>query len=389
MNEHEDYFDDEAIDLLGRLFEEFWVLREEEPEVYRLIRNREQQLKRYIHDKFGLELTVNQHFIRLEKIPVEPQSWMGIDSFQMQLDYAIFCCVLAYTEQKGLEEQFLLSDITEWIRENYPGEFSLDWTNYQDRRSLVRALSHVETLCLIKKIDGNLDGFMQDEAIEVLYEVTIYARYFMRSYPDDLFLFHTVDELLAQEWKRQSDGLRRKRVYRKLMMTPFVYRTGEDDLDFAYIRNYRNRLREDFEAHTPFRLEVFKNVAMLVLSDPKQRYTLFPDRKAICNVALHTMTLIRDEVENSEITELGTVRMPTARLDGLVRKAKEQYGHGWAKKHRDESPEATASQVTEFWKDWDMALLDEDARFVTIRPSVARFTAVYPADYEQERRVLV
>ena len=39
-----------------------------------------------------------------------------------------------------------------------------------------------------------------NEEQEVLYEVTVYARYFMRSYPDDLFQYETMDEILESEW---------------------------------------------------------------------------------------------------------------------------------------------------------------------------------------------
>lgn len=383
MSERELEFDENAVEALGRLFEQFWILRDEEPEAYLLVRNREQILKRYLQEKFGLELIIHQHFAKLEKIPVEPESWMGIESFQGPMDYAIFCCALAYMEQKGIDEQFLLSDLAERIQELYPGEMPLDWKNYQHRRALVRALKQVLELRLIKTIDGNLEQFQLNDDEEVLYEVTIYSRYFMRSYPDDLYQFDSMEELLMQEWNRQPDDQRRKRVYRKLILTPFVYRKNEEDQDFAYIRNYRNRLRDDFEQHTPFRLEVFKNAAMLSLPDPKKRYTLFPDTKGITDAALHTMAVIRENKEALDITEFGTVRIPRASFDMLVRQTKEKYGHGWSKKHREETPEETAGQIIKVWEEWNMAVWDDETRMLTILPGAARLTAFYPADYEK------
>jgi len=383
MSERELEFDENAVEALGRLFEQYWILRDEEPEAYLLVRNREQILKRYLQEKFGLELIIHQHFAKLEKIPVEPESWMGIESFQGPMDYAIFCCALAYMEQKGIDEQFLLSDLAERIQELYPGEMPLDWKNYQHRRALVRALKQVLELRLIKTIDGNLEQFQVNDDEEVLYEVTIYSRYFMRSYPDDLYQFDSMEELLMQEWSRQPDDQRRKRVYRKLILTPFVYRKNEEDQDFTYIRNYRNRLRDDFEQHTPFRLEVFKNAAMLTLPDPKKRYTLFPDTKGIADAALHTMAVIRENKGTLDITEFGTVRIPRASFDMLVRQTKERYGHGWSKKHRDETPEETAGQIIKIWKEWNMAVWDDETRMLTILPGAARQTAFYPSDFEK------
>ncbi|MFE4521888.1 TIGR02678 family protein [Cytobacillus firmus] len=385
MNEHEEVFDEIAVDALGTLFEQFWILREEEPETYRKIRDREQKLKRYIQEKFGLELTVHQHFIKLEKIPVQPESWMGHQSFVTTMDYAIFCCALAYTEQKAIDEQFLLSNMAEHIQEMYPGEFSLDWTNYQHRRSLVRALKEVLSLKLIKTIDGNLDAFQMSEDEEVLYEISVHSRYFMRSYPDDLVQFRCMEDLLSQEWKRQPDDQRRKRVYRKLMMMPVVHRNGEDDPDFAYIRNFRNRLRDDFEQHTPFRLEVFKNAAMLTIPDMKKKYTLYPDTKGITDAALHTMAVLRDHQKELNISERGIVRMPAAAFEAYVRRTKEQYGHGWGKKHRDETPEETAWEIINLWRDWSMAEWEAESRMLTILPGAARLIGFYPADFESKK----
>lgn len=382
MSLREDLFDEQTSDALAILFEQFWILRDEEPEVYRMIRDRELKLKRYIGEKYGLDLIVHQHFAKLEKIPVEPQSWMGIQAFEEPMDYAIFCCALAYTEQKAVDEQFLLSDLAERSQELYAGDIPLDWTLYQHRRSLVRALKHVIDLRLIKTIDGNLELFQNSEEEEVLYEVTVYSRYFMRSYPDDLFKFDSIEMLIEQEWQRHSEDQRRKRVYRKLMMTPFVYRKSEEDQDFAYIRNFRNRLREDFEQHTPFRLEVFKNAAMLTLPDAKKRYTLFPGSSGIDDVALHTMNIIRAQLHEFSISEFGELRMPMVRFRLTVNEAKEMYGHGWAKKYRDLTIDGLAEEIIALWQSWNMAKVEQHANMLTILPGAARMIAYYPKDYE-------
>src|SRR5690625_5400262 len=104
-------FDEKAQTGLRLLMEKFWVLRRQEPGLYQLIREREKTIKRYVDDKFGFDLIVHQHFIKLEKIPVETKSWMGIQDFQEPRDYAIFCCALAFTEDQSVYDQFLLSDI--------------------------------------------------------------------------------------------------------------------------------------------------------------------------------------------------------------------------------------------------------------------------------------
>lgn len=383
MNAREEHFDERTEEALGLLFENFWVLRAEEPDAYRLIQEREHKLKRYISDKFGFDLIIRQHFIKMEKIPVEPKRWMGIQAFQEPMDYAIFCCTLAFTEQKAVSEQFLLSDLTESIQETYDGDFPLDWTNYRHRKSLVRALKEIAQLKLIQTIDGNVELFQSDGGEEVLYEVTIYARYFMRSYPDDLFRFNSIEEILESEWQRHLDDQRRKRVYRKLMFSPVVHRYGEADADFAYIRNYRNSLRDDLEAHTPFRLEVFKNVAMLTLPERKQRYTFLPDQRGISSVALHMAAYLREE-ENFEVTELGEVRLPRQTFEAIVRQVKERHGHGWSKQHRDETDKETVASLLSMWQEWELAEVDKEQEVIVIRSGAARMIGHYPKDYMKE-----
>src|SRR3954447_23251671 len=91
-------FDEKAIEGMDLLFHHYWILRADHPEWYQLIREREKVLRRYISEKFGLRLIVHQYFIKLEKIPVEPEVWMGIRDFQDPMDYAIFCCALSFLE---------------------------------------------------------------------------------------------------------------------------------------------------------------------------------------------------------------------------------------------------------------------------------------------------
>jgi len=377
-------FDEKTKAALGILFEQFWVLRAQEPLTYQLIREREKGLKRYVSEKFGFDLIVHQHFAKLEKIPVDPKAWMGIQAFTSPKDYAIFCCGLAFTERRSVDEQFLLSTIAEDIQDMYPGEFPLDWTNYQHRKSLVRALKQMVDLSIIKTVDGDVDMFASNQDQEVLYEVTVYARYFMRSYPDDLFKYQTTREILDSEWERHQADTRRKRVYRKLMFSPAVYRESEEDQDFNYIRNFRNRLRDDLEENTPFYLETFKNAALLVLPERKTRYTLFPDQKAIMNIALHFQAYIREHVEAYSINALGEIKLTSAEFTSLIETIKEIYGHGWSKKYRDMTYTSIAEELLQLYKDWEMILVEADTDMLVLKPSIARMVGHYPSDYRLE-----
>lgn len=99
-------FDEKDQQALRLLFNHYWILRSERPEWYQIIREREKVLRRYIDEKFGLRLIIHRYFAKLEKIPVEPESWMGIQQFQEPMDYAIFSCALSFIEGKAIDEQF-------------------------------------------------------------------------------------------------------------------------------------------------------------------------------------------------------------------------------------------------------------------------------------------
>lgn len=379
-------FDEKAKTALRILMEKFWVLRHDEPQMYQLIREREKVLKRYVAEKFGYDLIVHQHFIKLEKLPVEAKSWMGMHEFSEPRDYALFCCALAFTESRSVDEQFLLSEICEDIKDMYPGELPVDWTNYDHRRSLVRVIKQLEKLSILHVVEGEIDHFSMDEQQEVLYEVTIYARYFMRSYPKDLFAYNTIDDILASEWERHAEDERRKRVYRKLFTSPAVYRESEEDPDFAYIRSFRNRLRDDIEAHTMFRFEIFKNAAMLVSEEKKQELTLFPDQKAIMDVALHFAAYLREHQDIYPPDTFGRVRMSEITLTNVVRELHQQYANGWSKQYREGSVKMTMQELIDLLKDWEMLEQVTFTNDYVIKPLIGRLKGYYPKDFSADEQ---
>ncbi|WP_121640177.1 TIGR02678 family protein [Virgibacillus sp. Bac330] len=378
-------FDEKAQTAMRILLEHFWILRSKQPEAYQLIREREKVIQRYVSDKLGFDLIVHQHFIKLEKIPVDTKSWMGIQDFQEPRDYAIFCCALAFTENRTVDEQFLLTEICEDIKDLYPGDLPLDWTNYHHRRSLVRVIKQLEKLSILAVVEGEVDHFALNEEHEVLYEVTVYARYFMRSYPKDLIHYQSKEEILQGEWDRHEavDG-RRKRVYRKLLLSPAVQRQSEDDPDFAYIRNYRNRLRDDLEEHTLFRFEIFKNVALLVAEEKKQELTLFPDQKAIMDIALHLAAYLRDHEDDFQPDTFGNIRISPVAFESLLSSLHEQYGPGWSKQYREGSIKQMQKELTETLKSWEMLQQDTFTKDYIIRPLLGRVVGKYPKKYVEE-----
>ena len=65
-------FDEEDREMAQALLEQYWIIREEQPELYQRLRRREQGLRNYFFDKCGFRLLVTRQFVKLEKIPARP-----------------------------------------------------------------------------------------------------------------------------------------------------------------------------------------------------------------------------------------------------------------------------------------------------------------------------
>jgi len=256
-------FDEAAQEALLLLLENYWILREEQPEQYQLIRQYEPILRNYFFEKCGWRLVQHPQFYKLEKIPAEPEGWMGITDFQQPRDYALLCCVMAFVEEKNVDEQFLLSELCESILALYPHETapdeSLNWENYNHRRSLVRALKFAVETGLVRQVDGDSEQFAMRRESEALYEVTLMARYFLRSYPKDLHQYSSLQELQSAEHfdEEAATGTgRRIRVYRQLLLTPAYNIAKARPEDFLYLRSMHKRLRDELESHTGLQFEL-------------------------------------------------------------------------------------------------------------------------------------
>lgn len=383
MEEREKAFDEKAKEALLALFEKFWILREEEPQLHQKVREREKALRRYVSEKFGYRLIVHRHFAKLEKIPAEPEEWMGIQDFKERLDYALFCCLLAFLESKSVDEQFLLSEVCEEIQGMYPGEGSVDWVNYEHRKSLIRVLQKAKDLRILKVVDGEVEGFASQSSHEVLYEVPVVARYFMRSYPKDFFQYHTISGILEEEWKSAPNDFRRHRIYRQLFLSPVIYRKEKDDPDFYYLRNFRNRLRADVEEHTDFQYELYKNMALLTLPERKSMYTVFPDQKGVSDIILQFSTVLRRNLERFPPNEFGEIRLSKNEFEQLLAECQREFSEGWSKAHRDMTLPQLYKEVLEALIDWKMADV-EDAGMIYIYPLAGRSVGHYPVDFKRK-----
>ena len=148
-----------------------WVLKSENKELYYKIRDAAGEIRKFTSEKMGCHLIENALLVKLEKIPVIPETFMGVQDFTSKEEYAFLCVLLMFLEDKDAGEQFILSQLTEYVAVNMPGE-TVDWTMYTNRRRLIKVLRYAISQKMLKITDGSDDAFMDSDTGEVLYEST-------------------------------------------------------------------------------------------------------------------------------------------------------------------------------------------------------------------------
>ena len=73
-----------------------WVLKAEDKELYYRIRDAIGEVRKFASEKLGCQVTENALMVKMEKIPVVPETFMGILDFSSKEEYAFFCILLMF-----------------------------------------------------------------------------------------------------------------------------------------------------------------------------------------------------------------------------------------------------------------------------------------------------
>lgn len=312
---------------------------------------------------------------------------MGIEEFQRIRDYAKFAVMMAFLEGKMIDQQFLLSELCEEIEAMWPGEAVPDWTKYEERKGLVRVVQYAVSQGIIQVVDGDTGAFPFNQEEDVLYEGTLISRYFLRTYPEDLFAYEGLDDLLEREEAntvRSATEQRRHRVYRKLLFSPVMKREDNEE-DFLYVRNYRNTIQTDIEKMTNLKLEVYKNTAMVTAPERLAILTVFPDKKVVSDLVIQWATMLREDVDEEVIVPdlFGNITLSEGDRERLLKRAKEQFGNGWSKQYKTASLGETRKEVDRMLCHWQLGEMKEDG-FLKVNAAIGRLIGHFPADFLQK-----
>ena len=373
------------------LMENRWVTRKDMPEEYLLIRRLERPLRHFFRDRCGWPLLVTAQFYKLEKIPAQAQSFMGLAPMQSREDYVLLACVLAFLEEYETGGQFLLGELAEALLSYYPKDAftsKLNWEDYSWRKALIRVLKFLAEEKIINIVDDESEGFvsagLKDGVMggEALYEVTSLSRYFLRSFPKELQYYSSLQELAEADFftenteEAQAARQRRQRLYRSLLLSPVLYK-GEDPLDFLYLRNRRERFINDLSDYLGLHYELYQNAALAVSHEQNTWFRdVFPAKfRGLHDIMLHLSHYLRQLPKE-------TLAHPFSQEEWLEHLAAlaEATRSGWTKEYREMKQERLSRELLAEMQAWGMARVGADGS-VTLLSAAFRHEGAYPKKY--------
>lgn len=377
------------MNVLEKLLSNRWFVKAVNKEEYYQVKDEVGKYQNFLSEKLGYHTIVNPYVIKLEKIPAVPENWMGIMEFSEPMEYIFFCLTLMFLEDKEVDGQFILSQLTEFIQSVWKQD-EIDWTFYQNRRCLVKVLKYCVQCGILKVYDGSEDSFKNDSQADVLYLNTGVSRYFMRNFTKDITGFTSPLQFIGDDWVGMDEDrgiIRRQRVYRRLLMTMGMERTEETEEDFAYIRTYgKKNIEKDFAGYFDCELQIYKNQAFLILGEDANMGRCFPDTANLSEIALLCGGLVRQMVEQRELVPdvQDTLYVHKEQFLDMIEKCKQKYQAGFAKMYREMTTKEFCRVVLEYLV--QMEFIEKQENGIRIRPVFCRMAGVYPGDFALENK---
>lgn len=370
-----------------------WVTKEEDPDLFYAIRDQYTELRDWFAEFTGFSLLLTRTMAKLDKAPVKAEPWMGFAEFREPRDYALFTYALWYLESKTELDQFVLTDIIEQISEQLAASgLAMDWENYQQRLSMVRALKKLRQLGVLRHLDGEENDWARDNRTKnVLYECAPTARYVLRHYPRELRMYGEVDDYAEQVvYPETVDGeLRRKRhrVYRRLLLEPAIADQDWAADELYYVQTQRRTLMDQLQFM--FGLEGSRYREGLYFFHPELsgECVLFPTAAAISDLVLLFAGELRarQAEEIGYVTERGTIELTVSDVEQVLYAMKEKYSDYWSKEHRSLSLSELSEAVTGHMTEWSLGRWSDEGgrRLFVVSAAASRWDAQYMPD-EQE-----
>ena len=291
---------------LSALLYNFWITKDDNPELYYSIKYNQDKIKDFVYKNLGSNLIIHDKFVKLEKVVPYIKNNMGI--FNSIKEYIILIIILLYLEDKTRGEKFILSDLLEYIKttsialelSNIP-----DWDKIVDRRYLVNVIDFLTNINAIKVRDKSKENFIDTISAEALFESTGLSNYIMRLFDNGIDGLNTYDEFARSEFIKQDDSkgdVRRYNVMRSILYTPAVIHSSLAQSEIDYIKKNRFYIKNELSKYLDTEVEITNNMTLLyddINSNHKDNY---PNTKRITEITLLINNYILKDIKNGIIS---------------------------------------------------------------------------------------
>lgn len=373
---------------LEYLLNNYWCIKESTPELYYNIKNNIDYYKNFIQTKLGSKLIVNDRFIKLEKIPPKPKAYMGIMDYTDPLEYILTMLILIYLEDKPKREQFILSDLIDFIT-NTSSTMQLNnmpnWNILHHRKCLVKVINHLKELQIIKIVEET-SSFTEDIKAEGLYETTGISNYYVREFKNSIQNYNNINDYAMDEFNDQNQDLgdvRRYKIYRNLLYSIATYTDELSDSEIDYLRKFRGTIQSEIEKYTTSNLELTKSMATL-LFEPKGKKDNFPNTKAISDIVLLVNNKLLNLVENNNINLENNeiINISKEQLSRVIKEVRQENKEYFSKVYRELGTDAFVKEVIDYMQEYDfLNLVDQNYK---IYPSISKLVGYINKNNKQQ-----
>lgn len=315
---------------LELLLNNYIITKENNKDEYYKIKSKIKKIREFVNTKLGCDIIINSSLIKLEKLPSVIDNTFKIDEFNSEKDYILYLLVIMFLEDKAKDEQFILSNLTNFIVNMLASiavkKINIDFKDFSTRKSLVDVLKYSVKIGIIKIIDGNDELFKDQADTEVLYQNTGISHYIIRQFKDDIFDYMTPHDFLNTIDTEDLLNKKRYYTYRSLLFYPVFHYDEFDSEVYSYFVNYRNRINADVGTILDGELLIYNNMALLTTEEKKSRYTFPNSRKVMSDIVL----LINDYLIKEE--KLIFTRFEFEQLVIKIHKEKSKY---FSKEYRE------------------------------------------------------
>lgn len=374
---------------LEYLLNNYWCIKEQNPEMYFKIKNQIDEYKDFIHTKLGSRLIVNDRFIKLEKIPALPKAYMGIPAFTDTLEYIILFIVLLYLEDKPKLEQFILSNLLDFIT-NTATTLKIDnvpnWNIFHHRKCLVNVINQIKKIGIIKVVEeSNL--FTEDKTAEALYETTGLSNFYIREFKNNILDYADLTDYINDEFSDQNEivgDVRRYKVYRHLLYSLVAYNEDLTEFEIDYLRKFRTSINNELTKYTNSELELTKNMAVLMFDDDSREKFNFPNNKAITDIVLLFNKNLLNKINNEEL-KLNldeTITISKEQASRIIKDIRQENISYFSKYYKDMTIDNFIDEVLSYMQQYDF--IRKNSLGYKIYPMAFRLTGYIPKEpFEQ------